>query len=317
MSARVAVVIPYFQREPGVLLRALRSVAAQSQLPDLVLIVDDESPLPAATELRALDEPIAARIAVTVQENAGPGAARNVALDQVPGDFEYVAFLDSDDEWMPQHLQTAVAALESGYDLFFADHYDVGVTEGWIERNWPEARELPQLPVGGDCRAVPGDLAQRILHSNPIGMSTGVYRFRAFADLRFPRDFPTAEVNIFWLQLALQGARAAFSTAVLAQLGRGVNIYRGNAKSSAASLGVLHNSVRFRAHAIESMQLTDTQIATARARIDVYSQRFAAELVPMLRRPRQIPLRTLARQLRLQPATAAHFIRALAARLMG
>ena len=315
MTARVAVVIPYYQREPGVLARALRSVAAQATLPAQVVIVDDESPHPAQDELRGLDGPLAGRIVLIRQQNAGPGAARNVALDQLPPEIEYVAFLDSDDEWIPTHLQVAVTALDSGYDIFFGDHYDVASSHAWIERNWAEALELPLLPVGCGCREVPGDLAGRILDSNPIGMSSALYRYRAYPTLRFPVDFPTAEVNVFWLALALQGARAAFSTNVHTQLGRGVNVYRGNAKSSAASLRVLHNSVRFRAHALHTMQLNEAQATTARARMDVFSRRFAAELVPMWRRPGEIPMQTVVRQLQLHPATAGHILRAAAARL--
>ena len=47
----ICVVIPYYQREPGILRRALASIAAQRDcpLPIHVIVVDDASPAPAAT----------------------------------------------------------------------------------------------------------------------------------------------------------------------------------------------------------------------------------------------------------------------------
>ena len=57
MKDRVAVVIPYFQRESGILAGALQSVSAQEVDADLsVIIVDDGSPVRAHDELGRLVE---------------------------------------------------------------------------------------------------------------------------------------------------------------------------------------------------------------------------------------------------------------------
>ncbi|MCO0638236.1 glycosyltransferase, partial [Lutimaribacter sp. EGI FJ00014] len=94
MNIRIAVVIPYFQRESGILRRSVESVFAQ-ELPDgtdvKIVIVDDESPLPAKKELSDLTPPAPYSIVVLNRGNGGPGAARNTGLDHLdPAETDYV-----------------------------------------------------------------------------------------------------------------------------------------------------------------------------------------------------------------------------------
>src|SRR5688572_21207423 len=97
--AKLTVVIPYYQKEPGILRRALASVFAQTLEDFHVLVIDDESPYPIADELAGLAQEKRERITVIRQPNGGPGGARNTGLDNVPADSDFVAFLDSDDVW--------------------------------------------------------------------------------------------------------------------------------------------------------------------------------------------------------------------------
>jgi len=105
--ATFTVVIPFYQREAGILRRALTSVFEQSFQDFDVLVVDDASPLEAERELEPLDAKARSRITVIRQANAGPGGARNTGLDNVPAATRFVAFLDSDDLWLPDHLKNA------------------------------------------------------------------------------------------------------------------------------------------------------------------------------------------------------------------
>jgi cellulose synthase/poly-beta-1,6-N-acetylglucosamine synthase-like glycosyltransferase len=76
----VAVIIPYYQREPGILTRAVDSVLAQVLPHEVlltILVIDDNSPHPAETDLAALWAPPRITIKTVYQANAGPGAARN------------------------------------------------------------------------------------------------------------------------------------------------------------------------------------------------------------------------------------------------
>ena len=100
MNVRIAVIIPFFQRTEGIVEKAVRSALAQSCDQLEIIIVDDCSPVPATNELERVmaEYPGSIRI-VMMEKNSGQGAARNMGLDCVKTETEYVAFLDSDDEW--------------------------------------------------------------------------------------------------------------------------------------------------------------------------------------------------------------------------
>src|SRR3712207_5841452 len=96
-TAPVTVVIPVFNRRE-LLGRALRSVAHQSVQPSSIVVVDDGSTDGSAK--------VAQRFGVDVirQRNAGSSSARNAGLERAS--TPWVALLDSDDMWFPDHLET-------------------------------------------------------------------------------------------------------------------------------------------------------------------------------------------------------------------
>ena len=111
----IAVIIPFFQRESGILAKALASVADQNYPGDAlyVILVDDCSPIPAATELQTCPPPSMLRIKVIQQpKNSGPNEARNTGLLNLEQGTQIVAYLDSDDEWVGDHLARAVRVLD-------------------------------------------------------------------------------------------------------------------------------------------------------------------------------------------------------------
>src|SRR5436190_17168642 len=103
---RVSIVLPTYNRADA-LARAIASVERQSFGDWELVIVDDGSTDGTAGMLRGLD----ARVRVVRQANAGVYAARNAGIRA--GRSDLVAFLDSDDEWLPQHLELAVGFLDA------------------------------------------------------------------------------------------------------------------------------------------------------------------------------------------------------------
>lgn len=103
---RVSVIIPLFNKAPFIG-RALESIAAQTFTDFELIVVDDGSTDDGA---RIVEQFSDSRIRLIRQHNAGPGAARNRALAEAKGD--YVAFLDADDEWLPEFLSNSVRLLD-------------------------------------------------------------------------------------------------------------------------------------------------------------------------------------------------------------
>ncbi|GGN16681.1 glycosyltransferase family 2 protein [Halarchaeum nitratireducens] len=121
---RVSVVIPAYRRA-DVLPRAIDGALAQTVTALEVIVVDDGSPDDTESVVRAYDDP---RVRYVAHEtNRGVSAARNTGVDAARGD--YVAFLDSDDEWLPRKLDRQLAVLDAkGADWIgvYCDYATVG-----------------------------------------------------------------------------------------------------------------------------------------------------------------------------------------------
>jgi glycosyltransferase involved in cell wall biosynthesis len=105
-SVRVTVVVPLYNKAPYVS-RCLNSVLSQTYRDFEIIVVDDGSTDHSAQIVGGLSMP---GLRLVRQANAGPGAARNRGLREARG--EYVAFLDADDEWLPEYLARGVHALD-------------------------------------------------------------------------------------------------------------------------------------------------------------------------------------------------------------
>ena len=122
MEALVSVIVPVFNVFPF-LREALNSVVRQTYRNLEIIVVDDGS-TDGSGEIcdEYLSDP---RVQVIHQENRGLSGARNVGLDVMTGTF--VAFLDSDDEFRPEMIQTMVNGLmDSGAEIAvcgFASHF--------------------------------------------------------------------------------------------------------------------------------------------------------------------------------------------------
>lgn len=306
----ITVVIPYFQRQPGVLSRALASVAAQRglALPVKVIVVDDASPVPASTELPTVAWPDGMHLHLLTQSNAGPGAARNAGLAAVRADTQFLAFLDSDDTWSPDHLARAIAALDAGFDFYFADHFQLGQQVGAFERGGRIApAQHPLLPVAApSLHAYQGDLFDQVLRGNVVGTSTVVYRWQGCAQERFRVDFTTAgEDYLFWMGLAARGARAAFSSQVEAVYGQGVNVYSRSGWGTPAYFLRVHQEICFRLAVRQLFPLNATQQAHVAADLARLREAIVRDLLRRLRAREALPPGLLARHLRADPATLA------------
>jgi glycosyltransferase involved in cell wall biosynthesis len=144
----VSVVIPTYNRAP-LLGRSLRSVLGQSYVDFEVIVVDDGSTDGTGGVVASFGDPRVRYVALA--RNAGAGAARNVGIGLARGKF--LAFQDSDDEWLPSKLAKQMSAFGRG-------PAGLGVVYSDMQRVWGDGSEtylaapdvLPGRLVGGRAR---------------------------------------------------------------------------------------------------------------------------------------------------------------------
>lgn len=101
---RVSIIIPFYNRSHTIE-RCLKSVTQQTLTDFECLVIDDGSHHSESEFLLSLVKSLEDdRFQVILMDtNQGGGAARNQGIDKAQG--KYIAFLDSDDEWLPQKLE--------------------------------------------------------------------------------------------------------------------------------------------------------------------------------------------------------------------
>lgn len=113
----ISVVIPCFNAEEFVA-ASLDSVAAQELEPTEVIVVDDGSSDESLAAVRSTGLPV--RLLET--HRLGGAGARNRGVEAARGDW--IAFLDADDVWYPDHLGRAAEVIERAGVAGYLNHYD-------------------------------------------------------------------------------------------------------------------------------------------------------------------------------------------------
>ena len=156
----VSCVVPVFNCE-RYLADAVASIEAQTWRPIEIIIVDDGSTDATPSVIARMGE----RVRALRQDNAGPATARNRGARAAQGDF--IAFLDSDDEWLPEKLSVQMARFNARPDL------DISLSQAehwWIPELRDEAETLDErFNSSGSSGGMPVALIRRALFDR-IGM---------------------------------------------------------------------------------------------------------------------------------------------------
>jgi glycosyltransferase involved in cell wall biosynthesis len=191
LNGRVTVVIPTYNRA-ALIRRAIDSVRRQTVRPLCdILVVDDGSTDDTAETLQSYEN----EIRHLRQQNAGVSAARNHALSAVANEF--VAFLDSDDEWAPHKIERQLAVLRRYPEAVFVATHGARRTTGGAA--WSPA--MPPVPDGR-----PIDLAPHLFAGLFLLTSGIMVRTRYLPPTGpFCTSLRMCEDYLLWLQLACRG----------------------------------------------------------------------------------------------------------------
>jgi glycosyltransferase involved in cell wall biosynthesis len=132
-TAAIACIIPTYKRPEGVI-AAVNSILAQERQDFVIMVVDDGAGLPALPSDPRL-------FAVSLSRNYGiAGLVRNVGIRL--SHSEFIAFLDDDNMWTPEHLRVAVGALGRDADMIYTA----------VRRRKPDGSEFDVLSKPFDRR---------------------------------------------------------------------------------------------------------------------------------------------------------------------
>jgi glycosyltransferase involved in cell wall biosynthesis len=191
MKPSVSIIVPTFNRLKY-LRRTIESVFQQTFCDWELLIADDGSTAETQTYLRALHNPPGVRV-LWLPHTGRPSVARNAALREARG--EYVAFLDSDDVWLPAKLQIQIDSLRSHPDRRWGYTRFVLVDESGTPTLWQRSHSWP----------VPGGwIFDNLVKSHTVIAVPSVVASRALLQQvgGFDEDLIMCEDYDLWLKLA-------------------------------------------------------------------------------------------------------------------
>lgn len=265
MHPEVSIIIPTFNRR-DTLCRALDSVLLQQGVSFEVIVIDDGS-IDGTDQLIAEKYP---QVSYFYQENQGPAAARNRGIEKARG--EWIAFLDSDDAWLPGKLEAQLefmrrdniyGAQSSGRDE--SRPYRICQTEEiWI-RNGKRVNPMKKHQKYG------GFIFEKCLPLCIVSPSAVMIHRSLFEDVGlFDESLPACEDYDLWLRIAAQFPIGLIERPYITK-------YGGHADQTSHKYPAMD---RFRIHSLkkilDSGVLTKEQTAAAQAMLEektrIYTQ---------------------------------------------
>jgi len=120
---KISIIIPTYNR-CSLLKRALNSVYQQSYVNHEVIVIDDGS----TDKTTAMIADCFPQVNCYSQSNKGVSAARNMGINKSSG--EWIAFLDSDDEWLPEKLEKQISLLNANPEYKICHTEELWIRDG-------------------------------------------------------------------------------------------------------------------------------------------------------------------------------------------
>lgn len=217
--ATVDVIIPFYNTPLAFVEQALASLRAQTFSDWQAYLVNDGSD---ATASLALERFISFlhddRISYCRTPNRGAAAARNCAIAATRS--PYIALLDADDCYHPDHLQRSISLFSQrpDVDVVYADQEVIDTRGAVIESAASVAHKAGRHGINDLGQQ---ELFTRMVERNFIGCVTAVFRRRCLAGgIRFDETPDSIEDKVFWLALIGHGYKFHYLNATVAQYRR-------------------------------------------------------------------------------------------------
>ena len=238
----VSVIIPAYNAAKYIS-KTLQSVLDQTFTNFEIIVVNDGSP--DSNEFEAVIRPFLEQIVYLKQQNHGPSAARNLGIRRSLGQF--VAFLDSDDEWLPDYLSEQMVLFEEtpSLDIVYSDALLCSI-DGTSRKTFME--KCPSKS--------PVTFESLLVEDSQVITSGTVARKRTVIEAGlFDESFRCSEDYDLWLRIAYQGGAIAFQRKVLLR-----HLVRPDSLSS-DSATLLENMIKVLTKLERSLQLSPERSA--------------------------------------------------------
>jgi glycosyltransferase involved in cell wall biosynthesis len=206
-SPRVSIIIPAYNTA-HLIAACLDSIFAQTFQDFETIVVNDGSP--DTPELEKVLQPYLDRIVYIKQANKRAAGARNTAIARARGEF--LAFLDSDDTWLPNHLESQMKQFETDPALGLV--YANAVLIGDPTRHIEFMQKCPSVGEAG--------FEALVVERCQIPVSTVVARKTAIVKAGgFDEGLARCDDYDMWLRTAFYGGKVGYNRQVQAQLADG------------------------------------------------------------------------------------------------
>jgi glycosyltransferase involved in cell wall biosynthesis len=266
---RVSIILPTFNRA-RFLPEAFASIRQQRFLDWELIVVDDGSTDDTDAVVRELLQGLSQPVKFVKQENQGAYGARNTGVNHASGEF--FAFFDSDDLWLPHHLDRSVAALDAAPDIdwVYAACRCVDAAGAVVAPTTFETDGVPRPFLSlhtrtlGDLRVIDdaGIVECQLTHGLYSGLQNAVIRREVFRTERFWPEYRVVEDVLFLVRALVKGLRVGY----LKDIHVIYRIHEGNSSGSAAgaSRGALY---RVRRESVVGLErIRDEMVLTASQR---------------------------------------------------
>jgi len=219
MPVKVSIIIPAYNAEMFIS-NAINSVLSQNYSGEYeIIVVNDNSSDNTEAIVSEISNHYQQIINVPNERKKGPSGARNTGLIKAVG--EYVAFLDADDLWLPNHLEEGIAFLEKqkSVDVVFfnfkvADYKTKRCITDWFSI-CDFVKKLKTEEIDKKYYLICDDLFNALLDESFIHLQSMIVRKKVLKNIYFNEEIKHSEDRDFSIQLYVKSkARFAFKNII-------------------------------------------------------------------------------------------------------